>query len=346
MANLFSKKQIPTSSTFVTNPYKIAVAQVENLRKQAQQCAATQKVASPGPIGKLVIEETFSLLHQGPMYSGMGEEDISASFVASMFAACVMWRRHWIWAEDLQSESILWSHYSKKSETVLGADFSLILVDMEDGTQCFRMVVVQAKKHTANDPKRLHVERKAFSTVKGEEAPLHWETTANKHLDTALTGQALKEEDVKANEPNWQLTRLLALKQRLDPVVSCVYVIWPNTSENKGGPYNPVLYQDLSIVSAEIAAHKAKHGTLLQSFALDLSKCFRKYLLNYQDIGSMSETNLIAALQIAKAESAATMLINISGNPLSVALKSEFKPAAPTAYAAATYKMTAGGPRI
>ena len=261
-------------------PYADAVSEIETVCLQAQ----AQGGPAPATLGQLIIEEAFAILHRTALYSGMGEEDTSASFAASLTAACLLWHRQWIWPDNKQIAEVLWTHYNDKSETVLGADFSLVLVDLYPETKCkrFRMVIAQAKKHKAKDPERLNVTRKAVSTSQDNPLPPNWEASANVNLGKALAGAVLPKDSL-----NWQFSRLTSLANQLDGVTldgvnkiqqpSIVYVVWPATPTKPEDQPNPVLYEELSTVSTEIGLSKRKDGSYLQSFAQNHGKRFREF---------------------------------------------------------------------
>jgi hypothetical protein len=312
-----------------TFPYAAAVKEVETVCLQAQALSGP----APGTLGQLIIEEAFAILHKTALYSGMGEEDTSASFAASLTAACLLWHRQWIWPDNQQIAEVLWTHYNDKSETVFGADFSLVLVDLDPKTEVkrCRMVIAQAKKHKAKEPKRMNVTRKAVSTSEDNPLPPNWEASANVNLGKALANVVLP-----ADSLNWQFSRLKSLANQLSRVTidgvkkisqpSIVYVVWPSTPAKAEDPLNPVLYEDLSTVASEIGRNKRTDGSYLQSFTLDHDKRFREFLLNQDDLNSMAEDELIAAMQISKGESAATILINASGQALSPELQKLVRP--------------------
>lgn len=323
MNSISDTGSVTTSPSDETVPYEKAVKAVDDMRSTMRSLHAEE---APAPISTLIIEETFSLLHHGALYSGMGEEALTAAFASALAAAGVMWRRQWVWHTEIGVESFLWNQYSKSSETVLGADFSLIFADLNkdgDATE-YRLIVAQAKRHTASDPQRLHVQRKGFSTAGDRKAPPGWQADADARLRKALVYEELDEQEIEPGTPNWQLSRLLSLHQRMKAVdipASFVYVIWPASPDNDGN-INPVLYEQLHVVSDEIQKNFAENGKLLQSFEIDENKHFREYLLNYRNIDAMSETQLLDVLETIKAKSAATILINASGKPLSPNLKS------------------------
>ena len=303
-------------------PYEKAVSSVEQVSLEARSLHGI----GPAPIVRLIIEEAFALLQQGALYSGMGEEAVTAAFASALAAAAEAWRRHWIWSGGTGQDRILWNHYSRSSETVLGADFSIVLADLSpDNSQLdFRLIVAQAKRHTANDPKRVHVERKAFSTADGKEVQKMWEKVADERLGKALgDGQApreyLSESDMGPGAPNWQLTRLLGLQQVLkDTGADFVYVVWPATPKKSGDSFNPVYYEKLDIVCEQVRENpKSPTERYLQSFSLDTTLHFRDYLLNYKQLAAISEGQLKDVLKTIQAQSAATIVINASGEKLS-----------------------------
>lgn len=322
------KKQIGNSvklgfgNKSTTTPYNDALDAVRDFH------AEKVKESAPYTLSKLIVEEAFSILHSTALYSGMGEEAITVYFSAALATAEVIWRRNWIWEAESEGGQIIWSHYSDKTETLLGADFSLVLVDFdqETGGLQYRMIIAQAKKLKALNPRRVDVKRKAFSTSKDNPEPKDWEVRANEDLRSALKGEVIADASVEA--PNWQFTRLKALEKRLEKekfsLPSIIYVIWPETPTKDGDQLNPVFYEELSVVSNAISDLWKEKKCYTQSFDLDKNKIFRDYLLNSHEIASMTKDELMSALEIVQADCAATILINSSGKQLDAELKGKF----------------------
>lgn len=312
-----------------STPYDKAVAACKNVLSDSLQFEN-----APCSIGKLIIEEAFYILHTGALYSGMGEENLSACFVNSLVSAEILWRRQWIWSSELP-EKIIWAHYPDRTETFVGADFSLTRVDKDPNTgkSRFRMIIAQAKKLTAKTPKLIDVKRKAFSTLnQGSKSP-DWRALANENLQSAFDVE-FEATRYEVTYPNWQISRLLYLRDRFKenqiPAPSMIYVAWPATPTNATGPFKPVLYEKLDQVSEQVKMKKQAGGSYVQSFAVDERKLFRNYLLDFDEATSMSEVEFIKAVDLAKIECSALILLNDSGHDLSPELTAILNRLAPT----------------
>ncbi|MCC7596759.1 hypothetical protein IGS61_04630 [Janthinobacterium sp. FW305-129] len=356
-----------------TAPYTQAVQAVQQVIAAVRQKKAVQKheavektTGAPAPMIEVIIDETFYLLHEGALYSGMGEEAVSAAFAASLAAASEMWPRLWVWPQDEADVRILYQHYSDKEETVLGADFSLIFVDHEEGATVYRVIVAQAKRLTAAAPKTVNIRRKAFSQKKqetredggsddrgdvpaasGENETGGWEDAATMRLESALADGAPEEADLAHEAENYQLSRLLNLQKQVRPkaYTEFVYVMWPAKPKNQ--EVNTVLFEKLAVVATYFnkegkKKHSQNQGVKTSkerypvSFPLEKQQSFRDFLLNYKKITSISEIELTSILPAIREESTATILLNASGQPLSLALVKELHIDAKPPYKPAT----------
>lgn len=337
----------------------IAAARPDNGRAADNDTETTDDCGTPtGPPAAmidLIIDETFFLLHQGALYSGMGEEAVTAAFASCLASAGEIWRRVWIWSRHNADEQILYQHYSDKEETVLGADFSLIFVDSNEGKPVYRVIVAQAKRLTAARPRMVNIRRKAFSkktpnvpekdavdtqqdapTLACEETESPWEDAATARLKQAF-GKALPDDgDLLREAENYQLTRLLNLRKQVLQFghAEFLYVMWP--APGNADAVNPILYEFLTEAAKSIAAgletkpsaggaahqKKERYPT---SFPLETEQNFRDFLLGYENIKSISEEGLLAALPHIKEESTATILVNASGLQLSSELVAEMQ---------------------
>jgi len=362
-----------------TAPYTLAVEAVERViaavrqgedvrqGKDVRQNKAVEKTTdAPASMIAVIIDETFNLLHKGALYSGMGEEAVSAAFAASFAAASEMWPRLWVWPWDGADERILYQHYSDKEETVLGADFSLIFVDLKDGVPVYRVIVAQAKRLTAAAPTTVSIWRKAFSQKKqearadggsdnrgdaaapsGEGDTGEWEDAATERLERALADEEPEEADLTREAENYQLSRLLNLRKQVlaTAYAEFVYVMWPAKPKNR--EINTVLYEKLATVAKHFKKYDLKKTLQRESvekskkrypvsFPLNGTQSFRDFLLNYKDIDSISEEDLISILPAIREESTATILLNASGRALSDQLSNELHIAAKPPYEPAT----------
>ncbi|MYM92363.1 hypothetical protein [Duganella vulcania] len=340
-----------------TAPYTQAVQAVQQVIAEAvrQDDAVEKATGAPASMIEMIIEETFYLLHEGALYSGMGEEAVSASFAASLAAASQMWPRLWVWPRDGADERVLYQHYSDKEETVLGADFSLIFVDLEHGIPVYRVIVVQAKRLTAQDPTTVNIWRKAFAKKKqesrenrdsddrgdaaargGEDETGDWEDAATERLARALADDKPMEADLKREAENYQLTRLLNLRKQVLSTAHAefVYVVWP-AKPNKG-EVKTVLFEELTTIAEQFKEEGQKTLRTKEneetgkkrypvSFRLDGDQSFRDFLLKYTKINSISEAELISILPAIREESTATILLNASGRALSKELEKELR---------------------
>lgn len=356
-------------------PYEKAKTAVENVIEAARPDNGSETdngsekmddggtpAGPPAAMIDLIIDETFSLLHQGALYSGMGEEAVTAAFASCLASASELWRRVWIWSRHHANEQILYQHYSDKEETVLGADFSLIFVDSDEGELVYRVIVAQAKRLTAAQPRTVNIWRKAFSkktldapekgTVEIQQdaaAPASddnespWEDAATARLKRAFGDAPPEEADLLREAENYQLTRLLNLRKQvlLSGHAEFLYVMWP--APGNADAVNPILYELLTEAANSIkagletrpgaggAAHQEKER-YPTSFPLEKEQDFRDFLLNYKSITPMSEECLLAALPHIKEESTATILVNATSLQLSRKLVAELKVAAKPDY--------------
>ncbi|KQV61417.1 hypothetical protein [Duganella sp. Root336D2] len=301
------------------SPYKAAVDAVTGVTQKAQEAAA------PCAIGQLIIEEAFAMLHASSLYSGLGEEGVTATFAASLASAAVLWRRHWIWKEPPTDYQLVWTHFNDKSETVIGADFCMVIIDAPSGGTRYRVIVVQAKRLDALEPERLNVKRKAFSKSRSKDAEEDWKAKADCNLRAALSSKSFENQ---LETPNWQLTRLIALMKKFDGDEnrpSILYVAWPAMPTEARPKDNPILYEELDTVLKEIGNEKDSDGSLRQSFALDHGKIFRDYLLNNSDDQGISEGKLKEVVEKVKEGCTATIMINASGKELTNEAAAIFK---------------------
>lgn len=254
--------------------------------EEAIDAARPMAAGKPPPSrAAMVIEESFANLQASIFGSGLDEESISAALMTALASACRMWEKYWLW-DDQAPGKMCWIHYNKTSEAKIGADFALLIAapDAVNAHEAaYRMVIVQAKAQ-ANALKRLSIEQ---PNSWGTQYPPDTSANADLSLRVRLTSGP-PSSDTDLRKPQYQLSRLLALRDRLrlprdaagnQAKADFLYAIWPDALAEPS-------YRTLEDAVADINANelrKQNNGKpdqdLVQSINIDPAAKLRHWLI-------------------------------------------------------------------
>jgi hypothetical protein len=336
----------PGDATPTPSAYSLACQTLAEIVAGAVQKSKAVPLPAPAPRATVVLEEAFALLQTSIFGSGLDEEAITAAFMSALAGAARMWSACWVW-DGQPPGDLCWIHYNKKSESLIGADFALLLATpgVPDGAAAgYRLIVVQAKLQHKSDVGRLSVEqsadwgKKIDANTRNDVAEFA-EQSLQKLLDE-VAGYSI---DVK-QEPHFQLSKLIELRNRFKRLVDekriaqmpdILYSIWP---DSRAEPYYCTLQQAiLDVVKTNLGnpapAPGKQSAKITQSIDINTGALLREWLLTTASVGgagTMTLKQATTALAAVDQFCSATLILDLSnnglGNTLTTALKLQ-KPA-------------------
>ncbi|WGG48152.1 hypothetical protein [Rugamonas sp. DEMB1] len=305
--------------------------------------AAHEGGTAPLQLAAAVLEEAFNTLQATILGNGLDEEALSSSFMTSLASAGRFWSTCWIW-EQQKPADICWIHYNKTSESRIGADFALLVATPGTHTEPpgFRMIVIQAKLQKPDEVNRLSIEQAPAWGAKLADGQRNPKAEAAEQALRSLLDDA-NARSIDVEQDHFQLSKLIELRNRFRelnkaqdlPEPDILYAIWP------AGRSEP-LYRKLADAIADIQSHELKkepdasacqRRKITQSIDIKYEDRLRHWLLNVacgggdSDDGSggvsMGATEAKTAFDAVKALCSATIILDLSGTGLGLALLNE-----------------------